>query len=422
MFRKNLEEEDHHDLPDTFLKGSLSLRMCQGSADCSGYGGQSVSASSSTTTSNSSSSSNSSQDSTTRTAKVAPAAPLRTGSTTTTTTGHTNHHFFNRNSMTMGGVRGCSTLNEVGVARHLPHYASTPHLFVYQAAEDEDEIDSASSSSTASSSSPKDSKEPIYSSAIDIRKVTAAKEVEAVRRINEKYDSLKALTDRRDDLDDPLAVTDDDVARIETFFRGHKTQLWVCRTLANLYSEGGAGASHGTWELKYTGVPLLLLDQGDTRSRNKRLLQIILAEKGTGFALWRDVVDNLTSYRAQEPQFHTLYLSSDHRRRMGLSFNESRAACEFHSHIERLTADPANISLSGPGKKKNRNKEKPIKYKAPKKTQISSPCNFQHVTTVDACDKTRFFSLQAFSKIKEALPLQPHTVVDRPIEPPAAKV
>ncbi|KAK8744706.1 hypothetical protein OTU49_000575 [Cherax quadricarinatus] len=313
-----------------------------------------------------------------------------------------------RNSMTMGGVRGGSTLNEVGVARHVPHYASTPHLFVYQAAEDEEEVDLA----------PKEGKEPIYSSAIDIRKVAASKEAEAIRCINEKYDSLRALTDRREEAEDPLAVTDEDVSRIETFFRGHKTQLWVCRTLANLYIEGGAGATHGTWELKYTGVPILLLDQGETRSRDKRRLQLILAEKGTGFALWRDVVDNLTSYRAQEPQFHTLYLSSDHRRRMGFSFNDGRAACEFHSHIERLTADPANISLSGPGKKKNKAKEKVSKYKAPKKTDISSPCNFQHVTTVDACDKARFFSLQAFSKVKASTPppVKPHTVVERPAD------
>ncbi|XP_064108861.1 uncharacterized protein LOC135217103 [Macrobrachium nipponense] len=404
--------------------------MCQGSPDCSGHCGDSVRPSpaegsgenitnnnnNNNTTSNSSHTSNSiihhhhHQEGTHTIAKVAPAAPIRAGSMTSA---HA-HNLNNRNSMTLGAVRGCSTLNEVGVARHLPHYASTPHLFVFQAAEDEDEVDNIP---------PKEPKEPIYSSAIDIRKVVAAHEVEALRRINEKYDSLKALTDRRDDLDDPLSVTDDDVARIETSFRGHKTQLWVCRTLANLYSEGGAGASHGTWELKYTGVPLLLLDQGDTKSRDKRLMQIILAEKGTGFALWRDVVDNLTSYRAQEPQFHTLYLSSDHRRRMGLSFNDGRAACEFYSHIERLTADPANISLSGPGKKKNKPKEKPVKYKAPKKTDISSPCNFQHVTTVDACDKQRFFSLQAFSKKKgDSIITEIISEVERPIEPPMAKV
>ncbi|KAK3859723.1 hypothetical protein Pcinc_018178 [Petrolisthes cinctipes] len=326
-------------------------------------------------------------------------------------TNNTNNNN-NRNSMTMGGVKGGSTLNEVGVVRQVPHYASTPHLFVYQAAEDEDEVDMHIPL--------KDPKEPIYSSAIDIRKVAASKEVEAVQRITEKYDSLRALTERREEIEDPLAVTEEDVSRIETFFRGHKTQLWVCRTMANLYSEGGAGATHGQWELKYTGVPLLLLDQGETRSRDKRRLQLILAEKGTGFALWRDVVDNLTSYRAQEPQFHTLYLSSDHRRRMGLSFNDGRPATEFLSHIERLTSDPSNISLSGPSKKKNKVKEKIPKYKAPKKTDISTPCNFQHVTSVDACDKGRFFSLQAFSKTKSPPPIQPHTVLERPACNPTA--
>lgn len=105
--------------------------------------------------------------------------------TTTATTNDNNTHIYNsinsnkpvsthsgtiqpsRNSMTMGGVRGGSTLNEVGVPRHVPHYASTPHLFVYQAAEDEDEVDNDT----------KEIKEPIYSSAIDIRKVAANKEV-----------------------------------------------------------------------------------------------------------------------------------------------------------------------------------------------------------------------------------------------------
>ncbi|XP_068202579.1 uncharacterized protein MESR3 [Palaemon carinicauda] len=382
--------------------------MCQGSSDSSGHCMDGECATADSSSSSDSINNIHSQEGTYTIAKLAPAAPIRAGRATSAHTQNLN----NRNSMTMGAVRGCSTLNEVGVSRHLPHYASTPHLFVFQAAEDEDEVDNVP---------PKETKEPIYSSAIDIRKVVAAHEAEALRRINEKYDSLKALTDRREDCDDPLNVTDDDVARIETSFRGHKTQLWVCRTLANLYSEGGAGVSHGTWELKYTGVPLLLLDQGDTKSRDKRLMQIILAEKGTGFALWRDVVDNLTSYRAQEPQFHTLYLSSDHRRRMGLSFNDGRAACEFYSHIERLTADPANISLSGPGKKKNKSKEKSVKYKAPKKTDISSPCNFQHVTTVDACDKQRFFSLQAFSKKKgESIISEIIAEVDGPLEVPVS--
>ena len=48
------------------------------------------------------------------------------------------------------------------------------------------------------------------------------------------------------------------------------------------------------WVLTYTGVPVLLLDTGTTRSRARRQIQLLLVEKGTCFALWRDVVDNLT--------------------------------------------------------------------------------------------------------------------------------
>ena len=192
--------------------------------------------------------------------------------------------------------------------------------------------------------------------------------------------------------------------------------------MANLYTEEGSGKD-ATWNLKFTGVPVLLLDLGETKSRDKRKLQILLAEKESGFELWRDVVDNLTSYKVQEPHFHTLYLSSDHRRKIGLSFNEGDAAMVFHKQLETLTSNPENISLSAPGKKKKpQNKEKPIKYKAPKKTDISKPCNFHHVTTVDPTDRTRLYSMQTYGSGPTAVVTvpEPHTIVNRPIPPPTA--
>ena len=185
--------------------------------------------------------------------------------------------------------------------------------------------------------------------------------------------------------------------------------------MANLYSETGTGDNEATWQLRFTGVPLLLLDLGETKSREKRQLQLIIAEKGTGFALWRDVVDNLTAYKVQENHFHTLYLSSDHRQKLGLSFNDGKTAMEFHSILEKLISDPANICLSGPGKKKEKNKEKSPKYKAPRKTDISNPCNFNHVTTVDPTDKSRFFSLQLFSRKPTTNPVQPHVTIEKVI-------
>ena len=192
--------------------------------------------------------------------------------------------------------------------------------------------------------------------------------------------------------------------------------------MANLYTEEGSGKD-ATWNLKFTGVPAILLDLGDTKSRDKRRLQILLAEKESGFELWRDVVDNLTSYKVQEPHFHTLFLSSDHRRKIGLSFNEGQAAMVFHKQLETLTSNPENISLSAPGKKKkSKNKEKIPKYKAPKKNDISKPCNFHHVTAVDPTDRTRLYSMQAYGNnetgVVSVVAPEPLAMVNRP--PPTA--
>lgn len=88
-------------------------------------------------------------------------------------------------------------------------------------------------------------------------------------------------------------------------------------------------------------------------------------------------------------------LSTDHTRLAGLSFDNSKAASDLWLHIERLISCPENISLSVPGKNKKKNK-KPVqkKFIPPAKSNISQPCQFQHVTSVDVTDKSRYFSLQ----------------------------
>ncbi len=57
-----------------------------------------------------------------------------------------------------------------------------------------------------------------------------------------------------------------------------------------------------------------LQDPGITKSRTKRQIQLVLVEKGTGFILWSDVVDNLTKYTRQGGPFHTMHLSSGNLR------------------------------------------------------------------------------------------------------------
>ena len=136
-------------------------------------------------------------------------------------------------------------------------------------------------------------------------------------------------------------------------FTGHKSRIFVCKCLANLYTcpklDLKSDLDNVKWTLKFTGIPVLILDLGNTKSRLKRQIQICLVEKGTGFVLWKDVIDHLTKYQvSQDCLFHTMHFSLDHSQKIGLSFDSEVEAQEFYDTLNMLTSDPANISLSGP--------------------------------------------------------------------------
>ncbi|XP_035708671.1 uncharacterized protein LOC110850741 isoform X2 [Folsomia candida] len=158
-------------------------------------------------------------------------------------------------------------------------------------------------------------------------------------------------------LDTPTKITSEERVKIEYALKGRKTTVFVADSLANLYVMkksvvGSRSQRTGTsddWVLKYTGVPVLLLDSGETKSRDKRQIKIVLAELGSGLALWKDVIDNLTSYKVMEGSntFHSFHFSLDHSKVIGLSFDDEESAVSFSEKVDKLTSDFANISLSG---------------------------------------------------------------------------
>lgn len=193
------------------------------------------------------------------------------------------------------------------------------------------------------------------------------------------------------------------------------SQVYVSSSLANLYERVGKE----DWRLVFTGIPVLLHDKGSTRSRCTPRVSFVLAERGTCFALWKDTIDNLSDYKVAAAAFHTMCLSagmifrgtiaplnrlywlrtflahSDHRKVIGFSFDSNQAAREMWVRVEELTSNPENIALSAPGRKrKTQKRAKPIVL--PPKSQISQPCQFNHVTSVTTSDTQRYFSLQAF--------------------------
>ncbi|KAI4463607.1 nuclear respiratory factor 1 [Holotrichia oblita] len=215
----------------------------------------------------------------------------------------------------------------------------------------------------------------------------------------EEHDELDHHHHEKDEDDNrkPLLdgqVTEVEKQQVETFFRGLKTEVFVSGSLANLYTKTMADSD---WQLKFTGIPVVILDVGEARSRDKRRIQIMLAERGTCFMLWRDTIDNLTSYKVAGKAFHTMCYSSDHTLQIGFSFDTTQAAQEMWNHIEQLVACPENIQLSMPGKKKKKKEKKLAKPPPlPPKSHISQPCCFQHVTSVEQDDRDRFFSLKEF--------------------------
>ncbi|XP_050521476.1 uncharacterized protein LOC126894469 isoform X2 [Daktulosphaira vitifoliae] len=193
-------------------------------------------------------------------------------------------------------------------------------------------------------------------------------------------------------------LSDKEQIQVESCYRGLKTQVYVCGSMANLYLHNNSSTAEGSWDLKFTGIPVVLYDSGETRSRDKPRIQILLVERGTCFALWQDTIDNLTSYKVSSQGFHTMCLSTDHTQHIGLSFDCAEAAQQLWTHIDRLTSDPENIQLSGPGSRskhgrKQKNKTTPVR-RLPDKSHISQPCCFEHITNVEVADKSRYFSLQ----------------------------
>lgn len=203
------------------------------------------------------------------------------------------------------------------------------------------------------------------------------------------------------DADDTISIetsstllTDNERAQVESFFSGLGTEIFVSSSLANLYE----GTGKDDWRLIFTGIPVLLHDKGVARSRSLPRVTLVLAERGSSFALWSDKIDNLSNYHVAGPSFHTMCFSSNHQQLIGFSFDSKDAALELWTQVERLVSDPENIALSAPGRKKSKQKQKRQKpAPLPPKSQISHPCQFHHVTSVTKEDTDRYYSMQAFT-------------------------
>ncbi|XP_073826624.1 uncharacterized protein [Musca autumnalis] len=186
-------------------------------------------------------------------------------------------------------------------------------------------------------------------------------------------------------------LSDYEIEQVECFFAGLGTEIFVASALANLYEGRG---QDNDWQLKFTGIPVILYDKGSARTRKIKRITLVLAERGSCFALWSDRISNLSNYQVAGPSFHTMNLSSNREQMIGFSYDTTTAAREIWLHLEPLLSDPENNMLTLPREK---DKSKRMRHvPLPPKAQISQPCQFHHVTSVTKDDGDRYYSLQAF--------------------------
>ena len=187
-------------------------------------------------------------------------------------------------------------------------------------------------------------------------------------------------------------VTARDVTRLDLFYRSYGTEVYVCRCLCDLsFTTPPPNSEELTnWEpVKSTGIPVLILNTGDGKRR--RELFITIAERETGFSLWKDKINYLSNYREYKPGVHVMQMSNNLRRVAGFRFYSRDIAKDFMADFRNLTSDPNDDiwKISNPKKqppKKRWGLRRSKSKKGPKKTDISQPCHFVHVTYVDAND------------------------------------
>jgi len=133
-----------------------------------------------------------------------------------------------------------------------------------------------------------------------------------------------------------VLLSNAELFQIDLFYRSRKTIVHVCSCPAVLYfARTTSTGSSSTWRFAAAGVPVIVADTVGAR------LHVVLAERGTGFELWRYGLTDAQLYDVSDAStlgggaaLHTAILPSSDL--AGLCFDDADSAAEFHRQLLRL--------------------------------------------------------------------------------------
>lgn len=193
----------------------------------------------------------------------------------------------------------------------------------------------------------------------------------------------------------------DEILKVESSYRSIGTQVFTCRCLCELYITTADRLSKlEDWILFHHGLPVWLLNSGVKSSRPSRL-SLILAEQGSGFPIWQDVITDHSEIKQSRLQ-HMTFRFSDQMTLAVLRFHDLTASKEFFSYYQKIRQDQRyehifhNTNLHHHHRSSScgsvlRNRRKNRKNIS--KSSISNPCQFQHITSLQVNDRVRLISL-----------------------------
>jgi hypothetical protein len=192
-------------------------------------------------------------------------------------------------------------------------------------------------------------------------------------------------------------LSPNDILKVESSYRSIGTQVYACRCLCDLYiTTAERLAKLEDWIFFQHGSPVWLLNSGTNPKRQSRL-SLIIAEYGSGFPIWQDIINGQSDVKQAREQ-HITFRLSDKVTLAVLRFDNLIASKEFFSYYISIRNDQRYKHLFSNGHNRSsscgsilRNKRKSQQHV--NKSSISNPCQFQHITRLQVKDRVRLTSL-----------------------------
>ena len=181
---------------------------------------------------------------------------------------------------------------------------------------------------------------------------------------------------------------DTEIFKIKLSFSSLTNSVVVCPVVATLYSWKPSDTE--TWNYFKIGVPVLVIVH-DSQDHSKNVqMQLCIVDRQNGFATWRENITERSEYKMTQRNFHTLKLNNprEEGEMVGLKFPNDEIASVFykdvHCNIPDETEQETKESPKHIEKKRSvKGKDNSKSLRKLCKEDISSPCMFTHVTSIN---------------------------------------